>query len=307
MSKKIVQGELFPKEPATAVMKAVASSTADKKKLAKTFSPMEIEEILAKREDGGKLEPAEIAAIRVKYRQIKRQVKDLECGNNSKLYLFPSITSGGDWYKMIEFSALYYVYRLAPRMGRNAKIYPDSDKSQKALSSASLQNIDSFIEHFKKLETLDIEITEDGVYILSLKNPVSDDDMVSLRHAQEKERDKMHNIMKPKSMDPAIYQQILMLSRQLVPRARKLSREFYNTTGEELVKDVQGLLAIYFDFASGIVDRITLSNEVTKITNRMIAGITILSENNIWQYDVATVIGINITDLRRLINKDPKK
>ena len=107
-------------------------------------------------------------------------------------------------------------------------------------------------------------------------------------------------------MDPAIYQQILMLSRQLVPRARKLSREYYNTTGEELVKDVQRLLTAYFDHAENLIDRATLVTEVRKITNRMTAGITILSENNIWQYDIATVIGTNIADLRRLVEKRAK-
>lgn len=301
---KSKQRELFPKEPATEVMKVVARSVTDEKKLKKAFSPDEIEEILAKREGGGKLEPAETAAIRIKYRQMKRQIRELEHGNNSKLYIFPSITSGGDWYKLIEFSALYYVYRLAPRMGRSAKIYPDSDKTQKALFSASLQNIEGFLEHFRNLETSDIELTRDGVYICALKNPVSDDDLVLLRHAQEKERDRMHNVMKPKNMEPAIYQQILMLSRQLVPRARKLSREYYNTTGEELVKDTQRLLTAYLNHAEGLLDKDGLEIEVTKITNRMMAGVTILAENRIWQYDIATVIGVNIADLRRLVAKD---
>ena len=150
-NRKNKQEELFPREPATAAMKAVAESTADARKLTKSFSPNEIEEILAKRNSGGKLEPVETAAIRTKYRQIKHQIKELEHGNNSKLYIFPSITSGDNWYKLIEFSALYYVYRLAPRMGRSAKIYPDSDKTQKALFTASLQNIDGFLDHFRNL------------------------------------------------------------------------------------------------------------------------------------------------------------
>lgn len=160
------------------------------------------------------------------------------------------------------------------------------------------------MEHFRNLETSDIELTKDGVYICTLKNPVSDDDLVLLRHAQEKERDRMHNVMKPKNMEPAIYQQILMLSRQLVPRARKLSREYYNTTGEELVKDTQRLLTAYLNHAEGLLDKDGLEIEVTKITNRMMAGVTILAENRIWQYDIATVIGVNIADLRRLVAKD---
>ena len=82
-NRKNKQEELFPREPATAAMKAVAESTADARKLTKSFSPNEIEEILAKRDGGGKLEPVETAAIRTKYRQIKHQIKELEHGNNS--------------------------------------------------------------------------------------------------------------------------------------------------------------------------------------------------------------------------------
>ena len=80
-NRKNKQEELFPRELATAAMKAVAESTADARKLTKSFSPNEIEEILAKRNSGGKLEPVETAAIRTKYRQIKHQIKELEHGN----------------------------------------------------------------------------------------------------------------------------------------------------------------------------------------------------------------------------------
>lgn len=48
---KSKQRELFPKEPATEVMKVVARSVTDEKKLKKAFSPDEIEEILAKRKN----------------------------------------------------------------------------------------------------------------------------------------------------------------------------------------------------------------------------------------------------------------
>ncbi len=294
-------------EEATEVMKAVAARTqASEEMLKKTFSKKEIDEIIARRDGGSSLEKEETIAIRTRYRRIKKLVKEMEYGNNQKIIVFPSLTSSGEWYKLIEFSALYYVYRLAARMGRTAKIYNDSDKCSKAVFSASFQGIESFMEQMMRLEDPDVEITEDGIYIFTLKKAVSDEELTALRHMEQARREKMYNIMKPKKMDPAIFQQILLISRQVVPRARKLKKEYYNTTGEEMVRDVQNLLALYFDYSEGMCKREEVLVRSARVLNRMMAGVTVLSENKIWEYDIAVVIGTGLADLKRMIEKGLK-
>lgn len=47
-------------------------------------------------------------------REVKRIAKEMEIGNRNKLILFPSYSRNSDqveWYKMGNFSALYYMYK----------------------------------------------------------------------------------------------------------------------------------------------------------------------------------------------------
>ena len=72
------------REPATELMKTVATKTDNVKNLGKVFTYDEIEEILMRRDDGEVLTPVEHKAIRDKYRKMKRQVKEMEEGNKEK-------------------------------------------------------------------------------------------------------------------------------------------------------------------------------------------------------------------------------
>ena len=145
-------GNNTPRIPATKLMKTVASKTKNMKNMVKVFSPEEIEEIMARRDDGDELTQTEHKAIREQYRKMKRRVKEMEKGNREKIIAIPSITNKGGFYKLFDFSALYYVYRLANRMGRNARLMSDGDRYSKTLYSASLVDIDKFVEQFKRLE-----------------------------------------------------------------------------------------------------------------------------------------------------------
>lgn len=292
------------KKPATDLMKAVARKAPSPKNMKKVFTKEEIDEIIDRKEIGDQLDPEEKLAIKEQYRKIKRQVKEMEKGNQSRVIVFPSLTSGQGWYKVLDFSALYYVYRLADRMGRGARILKDSDNFSRGVYAASFQNIEKFIEQFNRLEQPDLEITDDGVYIFTLKNPVSDDELGALRRTEETRRDKLHNIMRPKAMDPATFQAILLVVRQVTPRVRKLEKQYYHTTGEQMVKNIQNLLAIYFDFADGIYERREAGWKLLSLINHLNAGVTLLSEIRVWPYDVASVIGENINEIKRLVVKD---
>ena len=296
------------KKKSNSAMAKVAEKVTkiDKEELKKSFKPDEIAEIMEKRKFGGGLDKEEIAKVRAKYRQMKSFVKEMEKGNKQKIIVFPSITDKENkgWYKVIETSALYYVYRLAKRMGRKASIYPDSDSHSKAVFTASLVNINDFVEQFVRLEDPEVEITNDGIYIFTLKKPLSDEELTGLRHMEQAHREEMYNVMKPKKMDAEVFQQILLISRQVTPRAKKLAKEYYNTTGEEMVRLVQDLLALYFNYGEGIIEKKDALTAAMKIVNKMMAGVTILSENKIWEYEIAVVIGAGIDDLRKIIKKD---
>ena len=67
-----------------------------------------MQDILKRRNENQKIEPAERVALKEQYRKIKRFVSELERDNQQKIIIFPSLTNGTGWYKAIQFSALYY-------------------------------------------------------------------------------------------------------------------------------------------------------------------------------------------------------
>ena len=88
---------------------------------------------------------------------------------------------------------------------------------------ASITNIDKFVSQMKYFEDADLEITEDDIHIFELKKPLTDDEIGQLRMIEETRREKLHNVLKPKTMDSAVYQSILMIIRQVAPRVKKLA------------------------------------------------------------------------------------
>lgn len=291
-------------EPATKLMKTVAAKTMNKKNMNKVFSPEEIEEILAKRDSGEKLATVEQKAIEAEYRRIKRRAKEMEKGNQSRIIVVPSIKSGDGFYKVFDFSALYYVYRLADRMGRSAKLMNDNDRYSKMLYAASLVNIDKFIEQFKRFENSQVDLTEDGIYIFTLKKPLTDDEVGQLRMIEETRREKLHNILKPKNMDPAVFQGILMVVRQVAPRVKKLERHDYYAIGEEMLHNLNLLLTTYFDYTNGILDKKDTGKRLIMLVDSLFASLAILSEERVWDYNAAAMIGENINEVKRLVLKN---
>ena len=291
-------------EPATDLMKTVAAKTMNQKSLKKVFSPEEIEEILAKRDSGEKLTTAEQRAIEAEYRRIKRHVKEMEKGNNDRIIVVPSIKSNDGFYKVFDFSALYYVYRLADRMGRSAKLMNDNDRYSKMIHAASLVNIDKFIEQFKRLENPRIDLTEDGIYIFTLKKPLTDAEVTQLRLIEETRREKLHNILKPKNMDPAVFQAILMVVRQVAPKVKKLERHDYYAIGEEMLHNLNLLLTIYFDYTNGVIKKDEAGRHLIMLVDSLFASLAILSEERVWDYSASAMIGENINEVRRLVFRD---
>lgn len=295
------------KEPATELMKKVAKQTMNMKKMKKTFSDEEIKEITSRGSDSDSENDLEKnrdkKERRLKYRKIKRLVKEMEVGNQSRVIVFPSIGEGG-WYKTIDFSALYYKYRLADRMGRGCKLMNDKDNFAKAFYVASFQDIQSFAEKFKNIEGTEPEITEDGVYIFKLKKPLSDDEVGQLRRAEETRREKTHNVLKPNRMDPATFQAILMLVRQVFPRVKKLEKQDYRVVGENLARDLAEILMVYFCYADGAVDKKTAGGRLIAAVNKIMAEVTILAELRVWEWEIGVSIGENANNLKQVVLKE---
>lgn len=292
-----------PKSPSE-MMEIVARAVPVHKKLKRSFSDEEIAQFL-----DDKLEKTAHAEFKKEVKRIKRKVLDLEATNRTQLILYKS-SENGDFYKALDTSALYYAYRIAQRMGRKCNVMVDKDRFAKATFVASISGgIEKFIEQYKELEGLEPEITIDGIYLFPLKEPISDEEYQMLRQTENTRREKMHSILKPKNMSPAVYQQILMIIRQLAPKSEKLRAESinYRMFGDEMLRNLRDIMAIYADYSHGIYDAGRAGVLILSETGKIKASLVILGETRKWGAAPLASAGVNIETLEQMIKKDLKK
>ena len=295
------------------LMEAVAISTGNKSKIKKDFPPAEAKKILAIVK-GGKNKRVEnsdskkkLIERREKIIKLKKAVRELERTNRSRLILFPSFSRESDtteWYKMGDFSALYYVYRMADRMGRTAKVQKDKDRFAKMDYIASIKGIEDFIAQAMELREFDrYETGLDGMYILYLKKPLSDEEYSVLTRTESARREMMHNILKPKRADAKMYQVILMLARQVLPRTGALIKGPYSEIGAEMSRQVHKLMCAYFMTSHERKDLDEIRREMLEATDWLQSGIALLGEIDAWNFDKATSVGENVNHLRTMVEE----
>lgn len=302
------------KEPASELMKTVATRVPIKNKMLNDFSHEEIKEI----EDRIKIHnekeakrKEELTEEKIERKKkiiaIKKKAKEMEKGNKAKVIVFPSYSRDSDmlqWYKLGDFSAMYYVYRMAARMGRTAKLQRDTDKFSKMQVIASIKGIDKFVDSAMKLGIFErFDKTEDGFYIFYLKKELTDEEVGILRRTEAMRREMMHNVLKPKKADAAIYQAILMIDRQVLPRVSNMQKGYYLAIGDKLAKAIYELTVVYFRFANGYIEVDEAKKTLLDLVEWIIAGTALLGEIDAWGYDVATSIGENANNLKKIVQE----
>lgn len=311
---RTVKNNQIQNKPASDLMKAVAMHAPVKKKIDKDFSPAEAAEIKrnlaiqhAKKEELAKEETPEALTRREKIINIKKWAREIEKTNQDKLVIFPSYSRNSDkleWYKMADFSAMYYTYRMANRMGRTARIMKDTDKYAKMKAVVSIKNVELIVKQAMQLGDFSrYEKTLDEAYILYLRKPLTDEEVGVLRRTNETRHEMMHNTLRPKRADAAIYQAILMIDRQVLPRISKMEKGYYVSIGDTMAKQIHQITQTYFKFADGLIDAETARKTLLGLIDGLLAGAALLGELEVWSYDVSTVIGENITNLKRLVSE----
>ena len=296
--------------PATDLMKAVAVKAPVKSKIAADFTKEEAAEIKSRLEErtsqksGRTMTEAE-RIRREKTIKVKKITKEMEKTNNSKIILFPSYSKKSDvleWYKLGNLSALYYVYRMADRMGRTARVLKDTDKFAKMKVIASVRDINKFIDQAMQLNEFErFEQTLDGIYILHLRRALADDEIGALKRTEAERKEMMHNVLRPKRADPEVYQAILVIDRQLLPRTAKMQNGYYRTIGDAMAKQILELTQVYFGYAYGHLQPDAAKNQLHILINGLQAGVALLGENNVWGYDIACSTGENLITLRAAV------
>ena len=196
-------------EPASELMKVVAMKAPIKSRIKKDFSLAEQEEIQKKiderkkqRQEIADEKNEEIVARRKRIVAIKKKAKEMEKGNKSRIILFPSYSRNFDdlqWYKLGDFSAIYYAYRMASRMGRTVKVQKDTDKFSRMEAICCIKEVDKFLKLATELNEVErYEKTKDGFYVLYLKKELSDDEVGILRRTGVMRKEMLHNVLRPK-------------------------------------------------------------------------------------------------------------
>ncbi len=301
-------------EPASELMKMVAMKAPVKSKIKKDFSFSEQKEI-QRRMKGMEEQKAvknkeksdEAISRRKKIIAIKKKAKEMEKENNSKIILFPSYSRDSDeleWYKMGDFSAMYYVYRMAARMGRSAKIQKDTDKFSKMKMIAAIRGIDKFLALAMNLNEIERhEETADGFHLLYLKKPLTDDEVGILRQTEAIRKEMMHNVLRPKKADAGVYQAILMIDRQVLPKVSNMEKGYYVAVGDKMAQSIHELTTTYFLFADGEIEIEIARKRLLELVVHLMAGTVLLGEVNAWGVDTATAIGENINNLKKIIQE----
>lgn len=297
------------KKPASELMKKVAEKVPEKRKILKDFSPSEAEEIFKEIKidaikKSNKLSKTEKDQRELIYRT-KRLAKKLEVGNKSKIILFPSYSKKGTklkWYKMGDFSAQYYMYRMADRMGRNPSPRKDSDNFARMHVIVSIGDIDKFVEEAMKLnEIVRHEETSDKIHILYLKKGLSDEEVLLLQKTEGMQKEMMHNVLKPKKAAPEVYLTLLMLARQIINMTSSLGRIYRIEIGDSLMAKIVALMDSYSFFASGFEDTEATKRAIRRYLIQIRSGMAILGDNEAIKPDKACAIGETITKVEKLV------
>ena len=295
-----------PKLPASDIMKKVAARVPDSKAVKKVFTPEEIAELVKKREQTGHLNRDENAQITIEYRRIKKKVKryEAEMPVRNQIVAFPSLKGLGEWYKMIDISALYTAYRVMPRLGLHSRVYADTDRFSKAKYVIGLQRIEEFAAKMEKYEGAKTHMLIDGIYIFDLPRVISDDEIAELYRTEEVRRDKMHNILKPRAMDVGAYQKILAVIRQMLPKLNNLPKHYFWTTGQKMSESVLEISRLYYNFADGIIDKEEAGKEIINACNVLLGGLSHLAEIGVWRIDAASAMGEVVNMLKEQVKED---
>lgn len=316
---KLEEKEKEGQEPATELMKVIAEKIPSKKKIKKDFSLAEQAEIFAKidseRKNVSGFDAIEQEKQKIKdeewhehIRDVKKIAKNMEIGNKSKIIIFPSYSRNSrelTWYKMGDFSALYYAYRMVDRMGRNfPKLQKDKDRYYKMKVIVSITNIGDFINRAMKLKEFEKhEETLDKIHILYLEKGLSDEELALLRRTGEMRKEMMHNVLRPKRAMPEMCLTILMLGRQVMAMNQKLERTYRYEIGDKVMEDVVKLLEIYYDYTGQLLDVVSVKDVMTKIVYRMRAEMSLIGENGAVEPGKICAIGETIVKIELLINE----
>lgn len=294
---------------ATELMRRVAERATNIGRIDEYFTPEDIGKIMEKRRQGEETTKEEGQRASKATRANKKWVKTRAMGDYGRLFMYPSYTDskGKIWYKMLDFSALYYAYCLADAMGVTANVMNDTDKYVRAEYVVSVYDPEIVAEKFYELGMGTVLKTMTGVYILELTVPAAYETYQGLMQKEHERREKLENATRPAAMAPETYTKVLEAARLLGDKLAHMQKYQLNVLGSKVMEGMSNLLKIYFLYSDGFIDKATTAKQLIDELDRMRGEVVLLGELDAWGGLSSTAMVADIMlQIRMQIVKDFK-
>ena len=241
------------------------------------------------------------------YRLAKERIMDFEPKNRQYLVLLRS-TNG--FFKMFEYSALFYALDLAPKMSMTVTLQDDSDFVTKSrIGAVSLRDPEKLIAPLKKLNITQVHIKDESGNFIVFKLPWQyDNKQIDMLIDKSEERMRRFNqLVMVDNAIPVLFLRLGELHSALLDNVRKMpgpvEREGYGFILLTLATELQ---CFYLAFANGKIDVV----EFFEATKKRLDGIKyrtkVIADLGIWKPKVIARIGDILIDIANILDSERK-
>lgn len=241
------------------------------------------------------------------YRMAKKRAMDFEQNNRQYLVL---VRSDNGYFKMFEYSALFYAYSLAPQMNISAVLREDTDYFSKSkIGSVSIKEPENLTTPFEKLNIVPISTKDDSGNLLVFKMPwVYDDAEVKQLLAKASEKlQRFNRLVMTDNTIPVLFLQLTALHKTLYENVCSMSgpvsRESY---GIPMLKMAAEMQCLYLEYANGKIHDQDFFDPCKKWLNSIKYRVKIVSELKIWKPDQVARIADSLIEVSNILDSEQK-
>ena len=212
------------------------------------------------------------AMRRSEYRAMKASV--IEYDRIDRQYLLLYHSSDRKWLIFAGFSAMEYVYGLAPEKKRKPKIRLDSDIEDKFVEGVTfIRNFRMLVEKLESYGVTSWARVASDIWLFKLEKPLSSSEISNLREIDRRLKDQVKNSLIPERIYPSLYGMINKNYRTTFFKVRKMNHQTYDAGGRVLLDESLNLKCLYGELVNKFRDqdqvledmRISLSSIATMI------------------------------------------
>ena len=240
------------------------------------------------------------------YAQVKKEVKELEEKNYSRLILF---RSGREWFKMGGNSLLIYYFDIAQdKLNDKPTIQPDTDYTDVLFEQGIIS--------FRGGESLEKKLKKAGVFknvrfahnnetiIFELNFSLNEEEMIKRRKELHSVQDRAMTILKPTVLlVPLVYDRLRRVQKRTYETVRKMTDVGRDYNGKLIGEYSRMMMKYYLMINNGTITEKEGWQKILDSANMMMIEISFATELGEWRQDVGISIGAEIVEIKREVEK----